>query len=104
MGFNIDAVLAEMLGAVKDSVEGDWDDLQGYAKQIFENEKAMLAELAGQRLRGEINDDELQSELDDEKMTIEAELKALNVISQAMTQRAANAAMDVLYQAIKLAL
>ena len=104
MSFDIDAVLGDMLTAVKDLVDADWDDVKGYAKQVFENEKEVLAELAEQRLRGEITEEELKSELDDEKDTVEAELKAIQVMTKAMAQRAANAAMDVLSKAIKAAL
>jgi len=104
MSFDIDAVLGDMLTTVKDSVDADWDDVRGYAKQVFENEKEALAELAEQRLRGEITEEELKSELDDEKDTVEAELKTIKVMTKAMAQKAANSAMDVLFNAIKAAL
>ena len=104
MNFNIEAVLGDMLAAMKDSIEADWDDVKGYAKQILENEKEALAALAELRLRGEITEQELKSELDDEKDTVEAELKAVQVMTKAMAQRAANAAMDVLFAAIKMAI
>ena len=104
MSFDIETVLGDMLTAVKDSVDADWDDVKSYAKQVLENEKETLAELAEQRLRGKITEEELKSEFDDEKDTIEAELKAIQVMTKAMAQRAANAAMDVLSKAIKAAL
>lgn len=104
MSFDIDAVLGDMLSAVKDSVGSDWNDIEGYAKQVLENEKDMLAELAEQRLRGEITEDELKSELDDERDTVQAEMQAIQVMTTAMAQRAANAAMDILFNAIKAAL
>lgn len=104
MGFHIDAVLGDMLDAVKDSVDADWDDVKGYAKQVFENEKEALKALAEQRIRGELTEEELKSELDDEKDTLEAELKAIQVMNKAMAQKAANAAVDVLSNAIKAAL
>lgn len=104
MSFDIDAVIGDMLAAVKDSVDADWDDIKGYAKQILENEKEALAELAEQRLRGEITEDELNSELEDEKDTVEAEFKAIQVMTKAMAQRAANAVIDVLFNAVKAAI
>ena len=104
MSFDIDLVLGDMLSAMKDSVDADWDDIKGYAKQVLENEKEALADLAEQRIRGEITEEELQSELEDEKDTVEAEMKAIQVITKAMAQRAANAAIDVLFKAIKAAL
>ena len=104
MSFDINATLADMLSAVKDSVEDDWDEIEGFAKTVLENEKEMLADLAEQRLRGEITEDELESELDDEKDTVEAEMQAIQVMTKAMAQKAANAAMDVMINAIKAAL
>ena len=104
MSIDIDAVLGDMLAAVKDSIEADWDDIEGYAKQVLENEKDALAELAEQRLRGDLTEEELESELDDERDTVEAELKAIQVMTKAAAQRAANAAMDVLSKAISAAM
>ena len=104
MSFDINAVIGDMLIAIKHSVGADWKDIGGYAKQILENEKEALARLAEQRLQNEISEEEWKSELEDEKDTVEAEMKAVQVMTKAMAQRAANAAMDVLYKAIKAAL
>jgi len=101
MSIDIDAVISDMLSAIKKSVDADWNDIRGYAKQILENEKETISELADQRLKGEITEEELTSELKDEKDTIEAELKAIQVMTKAMAQRAANAAIDILLNAIR---
>ena len=101
MSFDIEAVFGDMLTAVKGSVDEDWDEVKGYVKQVLENEKDALAELAEQRLRGEITEEELESELEDEKETIEAEFQAVQVMTKVMAQEAANAAMQVLVNAIK---
>lgn len=104
MSFDIDAVLGDMFSSVKDCVDSDWNDIAGYVKEVLEIEKEVLLDLAEQRLRGDITDDELKSELDDEKDTVEAEMKAIQVMTKVMAQRAANAVIDVLYKAIKEAL
>ena len=104
MNFDINAALNDMLMAMKDSVDADWGDVEGYAKQVLENEKEALANLAEQRLQGEITEEDLKSELEDEKDTVEAEMKAIRVMTKAMAQRAANAAMNELFNAIKVAL
>ena len=104
MSFDINNVLGDMLNAVKGAIDADWEDVKDYAGQILENEKEMLANLAEQRIRGEITDDELNSELEDEKDTVEAELKAVQVMTKAMAQKAANAAIEVLTKAIKTAI
>jgi hypothetical protein len=41
--------------------------------------------------------------LEDEKDTVEAEFKAVQVMTEAMAQKAANAAIDVIFKAIKAA-
>ena len=104
MSFDIDAVLDDMLTAMKGSIDADWDEVKGYAKKILQNEKEALANLAEQRLRNEITEEELKSELEDEKDTVEAEMKAVHVMTKAMTQRSVNAAIDVLFNAIKAAI
>lgn len=104
MNFDIDAVLADMLSAMEDSVDSDWRDVRDHAKQVLQNEKEALANLAEQRLRGDITEDELRSELEDERDTVEAEMKAVQVMTKAMAQQAADAAMEVLFKAIRAAL
>jgi len=104
VSFDINAVLKDMLAAVKDTVGEDWGDIKDYAQQVLKNEKEMLDELAKQRLRGEITDEELLSELDDERDTVAAELRAIAAMNKAMAQGAAKAAMGVLFNAVKVAL
>jgi predicted phage gp36 major capsid-like protein len=104
VNFDIDAVLADMLSAMEDSVDSDWRDVRDHAKQVLQNEKEALANLAEQRLRGDITEDELRSELEDERDTVEAEMKAVQVMTKAMAQQAADAAMEVLFKAIRAAL
>lgn len=101
MSFDINKTLQDMIAAIKGVVKDDWEDIEGYAKQIIEGEKQTLEELAKLRIKDDITDDELKSELDDEKKTVEAQLKALTVLNKAMAQKAANAALDVLFKAIK---
>jgi gas vesicle protein len=104
MSFDIDAILKDMANAIKDVVKDDWENVSGYAKQILQNEKEALKELAEDRISGAITDEELKSEMEAEKTTIEAELKAVQVMAKAMAERAANAALDVFYKAIKAAI
>jgi hypothetical protein len=104
MSFDIDKVLQDMLGAVKDSVETDWEDIQGYARQVLDNEKDALADIAQMRLAGDLSDEEMESELADEKLTLESEFAAINEMGRASAQRAANAAVGVLMDAVAAAL
>jgi hypothetical protein len=104
MSFNIDTTIEDMVTAVKGIVDEDKDKIKGYARQIFDEEKQTLNQLALLRVSGQITDEELQSELEDEKDTVQAQLLALKVLNKATAQRAANAALDVLYQAVIAAL
>ena len=104
MSFDIETALNDMIAAVNNSVDADRGDVKGYAKQVLENEKDALKDLAEQRLRGELTEEELKSELEDEKDTVEAEFKAVQVMTKAMAQKAANAAIDVIFKAIKAAI
>jgi hypothetical protein len=104
MNFDIDAVLRDMTKAIQGVVRDDWENVGGYAKQILQNEKEALRELSEARISGAITDAELEQELEDEKATIEAEFKAVQVMAKVMAERAANAALDVLYKAIRAAI
>lgn len=63
-----------------------------------------MNQIAFLRLSGQLTDEELQSELEDEKDTVQAQLLALKVLNKATAQKAANAALDVLYKAVIAAL
>ena len=104
MSFNIDTTLEDMVAAVKAIVDKDRHKISGYAKQIFDDEKKTLNQIALLRLSGQITDEELQSEIEDEKDTVQAQLLALKVLNKATAQKATNAALNVLYKAVIAAL
>jgi hypothetical protein len=104
MSFNIDTAIEDMVTAVKGIVDEDKDKIKGYARQIFDEEKQTLSQLAFLRMSGQITDEELQSELEDEKDTVQAQLLALKVVNKATAQKAANAALNVLYKSVIAAL
>ena len=79
MSFDIDTVLGDMLVAVENSIDSDWDNVKGYAKQVLENEKETLAELAAQRISGDLTEEELKSEI---RSTTEAELDGYELVEQ----------------------
>lgn len=103
MDFDINETLAHMLGALKKNVAEYWTETKGTANQFMQNRKARLELLAKFRIENKITDDDLKSYLEDEKKLLEAELHAIAVITKAMAERAANAALDILFTAIKTA-
>lgn len=104
MAFDINEVLADMIAAVKTQVADNWDLVKGTANDFFQSRKARLELLASLRLQNEISNDFFMARLADEKDILESELHAIAVIGKAAAQKAANAAIDVLENAIKTAL
>lgn len=104
MNFDINETLANMLGAIKDSVAENWDEVKPVANQFFQRKKERLELLAQLRISGDITQKKFMSRLEDEKLIVEAELHAIAVITKAIAQKAANAAMDVLVKAVKVAI
>lgn len=103
MSFDISKVLADMLSAIKGEVADNWDEVKSVANQFLLNRKDRLGLLAQLRIDGELSQEKFESRLNDEKLIVEAELNAIAVISKAIAQNAANAAIDVLSKAVKAA-
>lgn len=104
MSFNINQVLSEMLGAIKGTVEDNWDEVKDIADQFLQRKKARLELMAELRITGDLSQKKFESRLKDEKLILEAELNALAVVSKAIVQKAANAAIDVLTKAVNTAI
>lgn len=104
MPFNFVATLKEM-GQVAGRILGDKvPEVRECVRRALAEEKAFLEKLATARLAGEIDDDILARQLEDEKQTLEATLLVCQVMTKVMAQAAANAAIDVFNNAIKVAL
>lgn len=101
MKFDIDEILADMLSAIKVTVEDNWSEVKTTANQFLQRKKERLALLAELRINKEISQEKFESRLADEKLIAEAELHAIAVISKAIAQKAANAAIEILEKAVK---
>lgn len=104
MKFDINEVVAEMLGAIKGSVEDDWTAVKDTMNSFMNARKERLKLLAELRIDNEISQNFFEERLKDEEKIISAELHAIAIISKAAAQRAANAALEVLGKAVKVAL
>src|SRR5687768_7610516 len=100
MAFDINEVIAQMLGAVKNSVKDDWKLVKETANAFLQTRKDRLELLASLRLNNEISQKFFLKRLEDEKKIMESELHAVAIITKAAAQRAANAAIDVLGKAV----
>ena len=76
-------------------------DLRLFARQACLD---AIEAIAQARLTGEIDDDDVKSQLADEKDTLRAALLACKVKGKVAAQKAANAAIKVLADAIKATL
>ena len=104
MTFNINSVLSDMQSAMKGKLEGDWDSVKFTANQFLERNKLQLKLLADLRISGDIPEITFQARLTDEKIFIEVEINSMGVVTKAMAQNAANAAINALTTAVTLAL
>ena len=104
MSFDIHTVIADMGLAVKDTFEDNWDEARSVTIQFLQNRKERIAFMSQLRISGELSKEKFQSRLEDEKLILEAELNAVAVISKAIAQNAANAAIGVLEKAVKAAI
>ncbi len=100
MAFEINEVVAQMLGAVKASVKDDWKLVKETAGTFLQTRKDRLELLASLRLNNEISQKFFLKRLEDEKKILESELHSVAIVTKAMAQRAANAAIDVLGKAV----
>jgi len=101
MDFNINEVLAEMLSAMKISFGDDWGLVKETANGFIQSRKIRLERLATRRLAGTIDQEFFIDRLEDEKDILASELHAIAIVSAVLAQNAANAAIDVLADAIK---
>lgn len=104
MSFNIQSVFNEMLAAASDVLSAEWSKVKNCVENAFEDERDALKDIAQAYLGGEINEDEMKSQLEDEEEVLKAALLACKVAEKVAAQKAANAAISVLEGAIKAAL
>lgn len=100
MSFEINTVLADMSSAVKDTVADNWDETKSVTIRFLQNRKERIKLLAQLRIDGDLSEEKFKSRLEDEKLILEAELNAMKVISKALAQNAANAAINALEKAV----
>lgn len=104
MAFNIDRTVDEMLAAIAETITEGWPKIGACARKAIEDEKFAIEQIALARISGEINDDDMRSQLEDEKEVLKAALLGCQVGAKVLAQKAANAAIDALKTAIGTAL
>lgn len=100
MNLDINKILENMLSAIKGEVGEHWGEVKSVAENFLKRRKERLELLAEMRISGDLSQEKFESRLEDEKLLAEAEFNAIAVLTKAMVQRAANAAIDVLTKAV----
>lgn len=101
MKFDINETLFQMLGAIKQTVGENWPEVKSAMNDFFQGRRTRLELLADFRIKNQITEVEFQSRLEDEKLLLNSELHVIAIISKAVAQKAANAAIDILNKAVK---
>ncbi len=100
MKFDIDETIAQMLNAMKGVAKENWKTIKGNANGFLQNRKGRLELLTSLRIANEIEEEFYLKRLKDEKKILESELHSIAIVSKSIAQKAANAAIDVLQQAV----
>ena len=104
MAFDIDQTISDMASAISGVITDEWPAVKECVEKALDDEKEALLDIAQARINNEITDDDVKSNLEDEKVVLEAALLACQVKAKVMAQNAVNAAINVLKTAIKAAL
>jgi hypothetical protein len=104
MSFDMESAINDMLAAASGVISGEWPGVKDCVKKAFDDEKEALEDIARARVAEDINDDDVESQLEDEKVALEAALLACQVKTKVMAQNATNAAINSLKTAIQAAL
>ena len=100
MAFDINEVLAQMLGSIKTITKDNWNNVKDTANTYFQDKKARLELLASLRLQKEISQEFFLKRVADEEKILESELHSIAIITKAIAQKAANAAIDIFQNAV----
>jgi hypothetical protein len=104
MSLDLDATLREMAAAAARVLKKEGRTVRGAMKEVLDDRRRSLQAITDARLLGEIDEEELEIQLRDEQLALEAGMKMVAVLSKAAAQKAANAALNVLRKAIATAL
>ncbi len=104
MAFNAEQTEKDMLASVKAVMGSEWPKINDAMQQVLKDEREALQNIAVAYAAGKINDDDLKSQLEDEKDTLKAGLSMVRAVSTASLQKAVNAAIDTFWKAVLAAI
>ncbi len=97
----MDDTLQKMLEAARKSFAEGGAKVKSCMTDALREEMKAFQDIAEARIRGEISEEDLESQLDDERRTLEASFLACRVESKVAIQNAANAAIEAFTDALK---
>jgi len=103
MNLNLENLFKEMAKTAGETLQGESGNLGGEVLLILDKNRESIAELVKARSNGDINEEEFNVELQREKAILEAEMFSLEIVSKSAVQKAMNAAMDTLTNAVEMA-
>jgi hypothetical protein len=104
MAIDWEAIFSSALGAATDAVKNNAPQVEDFLREIAKGHEAALKEIGEAFAMGDIDEATFRSELDDEAKTLQAELRAVAVLTKAIAQRAVNAFRDALFAGVKTAI
>ena len=104
MSFNIEHAVNNMLNAASGEITDGWSDIKSCFERALHDEKDGIKDIIDAYEAGDLTDEDLESQLADEKIALETALLVCSVKTRVMAQNAANAAINALTAAIKLAI
>ncbi|RYG87422.1 MAG: hypothetical protein EON59_07450 [Alphaproteobacteria bacterium] len=104
MSIDIGAILKSAVGAAAGAVKSTAPQVEDFLREIAAGHEAAIKTLAEALANGDIDKETFDDEMDDEAATLQAELKAVAVITKAIAQRAINAFRDALISGITQAI
>ncbi len=104
MPFDLDQTVRAMVSAAVSALGKESKKVKAAAREVLEDQRQALKDIAAARLANEIDDAELEVQLGDEQLAFQAGLSMVRALGKASIQKAANAAFDVLARAIREAI
>lgn len=102
MNLNIGDLFKEMAMSAGKTLEGESENLDDEVLAVLDRNKESITELVEARTNGDINEEDFNIELQREKAILEAQMISLEIVSRSAVQKAMNAAMDTLTNAVKI--
>jgi hypothetical protein len=104
MSFDIDGTIKDMGNAAAAVLAGEAPRIRACLDKALEDEKEALQMIAEARIAGEITNADMKSQIADEREALKVALLVCKVKGKVAAQKAANAALKVLQNAIGTAL